>query len=182
MMHQSARQAHALLENLLDWSRLQMGGLTSEPRPFDIAGAVKRALEFNTAGATGKNVAMVHHQGPLLTALADPNMVETILRNLIGNAVKFTEQGGAVAVEAVLLNGMIAVRVQDDGVGISSDRLAKLFNFETLASTTGTEGEPGTGLGLQLCKELAELQGGKISVESAAGQGSIFQVTLPSAI
>jgi PAS domain S-box-containing protein len=184
-MYDAAQQANALLENLLEWSRLRMGGLHCVPRPFDVAPAIEKALVFSAPNGDAKGVAVsyLHHlQGSLLTALADPDMVETILRNLIGNAVKFTQAGGSVTVQADRAGQMIAITVKDDGVGIAPERLAKLFQFETGASTAGTNGEAGTGLGLQLCKELVELQGGAIKVESTAGQGSTFTITLPSAI
>ncbi|NQV60544.1 MAG: PAS-domain containing protein [Alphaproteobacteria bacterium] len=182
MMHESARQANGLLETLLEWSRLQMGGLQSEPRPFDVAGAIDKALAFNATSAANKNIMTERLASPLLTALADPRMVETVLRNLIGNAIKFTERDGTVHLEASRKEGEIVISVCDSGVGISPERLGKLFQFETDASTAGTDGEKGTGLGLQLCKELVELQGGAISVESTPGQGSRFCFTLPSAI
>ena len=182
MMHQSAAQANALLENLLDWSRLQMGGLQSEPRPFDVAVAIEKALSFNAAGAAAKNIMTERLESPLLTVLADPQMVETVLRNLIGNAVKFTERDGIVSIEAHREGGEVIVTIRDNGIGMPPERLAHLFEFETGASTDGTDGEKGTGLGLQLCKELIDLQGGSLSVESTLGQGSTFRFTLPSAI
>jgi signal transduction histidine kinase len=182
MMHQSAAQANALLENLLDWSRLQMGGLQSEPRPFDVAVAIEKALSFNAAGAAAKNIMTERLESPLLTVLADPQMVETVLRNLIGNAVKFTERDGIVSIEAHREGGEVIVTIRDNGIGMPPERLAHLFEFETGASTAGTDGEKGTGLGLQLCKELIDLQGGSLSVESTLGQGSTFRFTLPSAI
>ena len=181
-MHSSAQQANALLENLLEWSRLRMGGLHCVPRPFDIGPAIEKALAFNAANGSAKGVAVNHLQGPLLTALADPDMVETVLRNLIGNAVKFTPRGGTVSVQADRPGEMISIIIADDGVGIAPDRLANLFQFEAGVSTAGTDGEVGTGLGLQLCKELVELQGGSIAVDSIVGHGSTFRITLPSAI
>jgi PAS domain S-box-containing protein len=182
MMHESARQANGLLETLLEWSRLQMGGMQSEPRPFDVAAAIDKALAFNATSAANKEISTERLESPLLTALADPRMVETVLRNLIGNAIKFTEKGGTVHLEASRQDGEIAISIRDSGIGIPPERLAKLFQFEINASTAGTDGEKGTGLGLQLCKELVELQGGAIAVESTPGRGSTFRFTLPSAI
>lgn len=181
-MHESARQANALLETLLDWSRLQMGGLQSEPRPFDVTSAIDKALAFNAAGAANKNIKTARLESPLLTALADPQMVETVLRNLIGNAIKFTEKGGTVSLEASRRDNEIAISVRDSGIGMPPERLARLFQFESDASTSGTEGEKGTGLGLQICKDLVELQGGTLNAESAPEQGATFCFTLPSAI
>jgi PAS domain S-box-containing protein len=182
MMHEAARQANGLLETLLEWSRLQMGGLQNEPRPFDMAAAIDKALAFNASSAANKDITTERLDSPLLTAMADPRMVETVLRNLIGNAIKFTEKGGTVQLEASRQNAEIVISVRDSGVGIPPERLAKLFHFETGASTAGTDGEKGTGLGLQLCKELVELQGGAIAVESTPEHGSTFRFTLPSAI
>ncbi len=182
MMHQSASQANALLENLLDWSRLQMGGLKSEPRPFDVAMAIEKALALNTPNAVGKNISIEQSKSSLMTAMADPQMVETVLRNLIGNAIKFTARDGTVSLDTKRREGEIIISISDTGIGISAERLERLFEFETGTSTAGTDGEKGTGLGLQLCRDLIELQGGALTVESTVGRGSTFLFTLPSAI
>ncbi len=182
MMHQAASQANGLLENLLDWSRLQMGGLKSEPRPFDVAMSIEKALALNTPNAVGKNISIKQSESSLLTVMADPQMVETVLRNLIGNAIKFTAAGGSIFLDTIRRDGEIMISIRDTGMGISADRLDSLFEFETGTSTAGTDGEKGTGLGLQLCRDLVELQGGALIVESTLGQGSTFLFTLPSAI
>ncbi len=145
--------------------------------------AIEKALAFNSTSAAAKNIMTERLENPLLTVLADPQMVETVLRNLIGNAVSFAERDGTVSSEARRDEGEVVITIRDNGVGIPSKRLVHLFNFESGASIVGTEGEKkGTGQGLQLCKELIELQGGVLSVESTVGQGSTFRFTLPSAI
>ncbi|MDP6811592.1 MAG: PAS domain S-box protein [Alphaproteobacteria bacterium] len=182
MVHESAQQAHELLENLLEWARLQMGRRTSEPRPLDVTAAINAALNLAGANAAQKEIALERGDIAVLTAFADPAMVETVLRNLVANAVKFTDAGGSVTVSAQRREKTIAITVSDTGIGIANDRLAGLFDMSTATSTIGTAGEKGTGLGLHLCKDLMELQGGDIEAESTPGQGSTFRVTLPSAI
>jgi len=123
-----------------------MSGLQSEPRPFDVAMAIEKALAFNSTSAAAKNIMTERLENPLLTVLADPQMVETVLRNLIGNAVSFAERDGTVSSEARRDEGEVVITIRDNGVGIPSKRLVHLFNFESGASIVGTEGEEkGTG-------------------------------------
>jgi signal transduction histidine kinase len=106
-------------------------------------------------------------------------MVETILRNLVTNAIKFTPKGGRIDVTAIEKDGFLYISVKDSGVGMTKEALGNLFRIETSFTTRGTENEKGTGLGLILCKEFAEKQGGQIGVESEPGKGSTFWFTLP---
>jgi two-component system, sensor histidine kinase and response regulator len=114
-------------------------------------------------------------------AWADYAMITTIMRNLVSNALKFTHAGGAVSLSASLREHAAEVTVTDTGCGIPPDGLAKLFRIDATYSGIGTDGEQGTGLGLILCKELVELQNGRIWVESAVGKGTTFRFTIPKA-
>ena len=114
-----------------------------------------------------------------ITVFADKDMIGTILRNLISNAIKFTNQGGTIVVSAKQKQGELMVTVSDNGVGIEADVLGNLFRIEESYSTSGTQNEQGTGLGLILCKEFIEKHGGKIWVESEVGKGSKFCFTIP---
>ena len=116
-----------------------------------------------------------------LMALADAQMVRTILRNLINNAIKFTPEKGTITVTAGRVEDWIEIAVTDTGVGMTAEKIERLFLIEEKTSTMGTGGESGTGLGLQLCKELVEKNGGKITIESSVGKGSTFKFTLPAA-
>jgi signal transduction histidine kinase len=111
--------------------------------------------------------------------VADKNMIRTILRNLITNAVKFTHKNGQVQVNAINYNDNIEISVSDNGIGMSKETIAKLFRIDANLSTRGTENEKGTGLGLFLCKEFAEKHNGNIWVESEEGKGSTFKFLLP---
>ena len=101
------------------------------------------------------------------------------MRNLVNNAIKFTPAKGSVTIDAARNGDWAEIEVSDTGVGISADRVARLFRLDEKTSTVGTFGETGTGLGLHLCKELVERQGGRIPVESTEGEGSIFRLSLP---
>jgi two-component system sensor histidine kinase/response regulator len=106
-------------------------------------------------------------------------MIKTILRNLVSNAIKFTESGGAINIDAKENSGNITISVSDNGIGIKPDNLKKLFDISEVLTTPGTAKETGTGLGLLLCKEFVEKHGGKIWAESEIGKGSVFRFTLP---
>jgi signal transduction histidine kinase len=115
-----------------------------------------------------------------LVVFADTNMLQTILRNLISNAVKFANRGGSISVSACIEEDNFAViSISDTGIGMSKDQADNLFRLDAKSSRPGTEGEPGTGLGLLLCREFVEKHGGTIHVESSEGQGSTFTFTIP---
>ena len=117
-----------------------------------------------------------------LTITADINMIKTILRNLISNAIKFTHKKGTVEVKAIVINNQAEISVVDNGIGMTDETMAKLFRLDGNLSTRGTEDEKGTGLGLFLCKELFERHGGRIWAESEYGKGSVFKLVIPSSI
>ena len=108
-------------------------------------------------------------------------MINTILRNLVSNAIKFTPSGGRVEVSAVKREGMLVISVTDTGVGIEPERIGRIFDLSAMETTRGTSNEKGTGLGLILCKEFAEMHGGRIWVESVIGRGSVFTFSIPAA-
>jgi signal transduction histidine kinase len=132
--------------------------------------------------ARGKNIELKSSFSDNLTIIADKNMIKTILRNLISNAIKFTHKNGKVEVKAMIINNQVEISVSDSGIGMTKETIAKLFRIDANLSTPGTENEKGTGLGLFLCKEFIEKHGGKIWAESESGKGSVFKLVLPSAI
>jgi len=170
-----------LLENLLSWSRHQMGRIHFEPQPTDLNAIIGRNLGLFRPLAEQKAISLIDNCVPSILARVDRNMVDMIIRNLINNAIKFTGRDGQVTVETELRRDFIAFSVIDTGVGIPPEKTPKLFLIEEKTSTAGTDGETGTGLGLQLCKEFVERQGGEISVTSVEGEGSRFTVTFPLA-
>ena len=134
------------------------------------------------SSATLKNITLNNSVPEDTIAYADPNMLKTILRNLVQNSIKFTKSGGTVDIDSVLKQNQIILSVTDNGVGINEEKETynNLFRIDTISITNGTEHERGSGLGLVLCKEFVERNGGKIWAESEAGKGCKFEFTIPS--
>jgi signal transduction histidine kinase len=179
-MHESGKRVFRLLENLLHWTRLQMNRVTFTPEPQDLGERVQRAFDDIATTAAAKGVRLGSDVADLVVS-ADASMLDAILRNLIGNGVKFTYPGGHVDVRAHAEGESIVVEVIDDGVGIAPTALEHLFDGSGQRSTQGTSGEPGTGLGLLVCKDLIARHGGRLEVDSASGRGSTFRFRLPRA-
>ena len=167
-----------LLQNLLEWSRLQMTGQKINASTFSLRKASQTCVDILCPIALDKDITLTNTIGKEM-AFADPDMVQTVIRNLIGNALKFTPVGGTIDLSSHAQNDMVQITVADNGVGISEQHLANIFALDLRTSTPGTDGETGTGLGLPLCKEMIEKNGGTIRIESTPGQGSKFHFTLP---
>jgi len=181
MMKSSANQAYTLLENLLIWSRTQTGKIDFEPGMTDLEEVLRGITTLVEGQLLSKAITTDISIGNEHRVWADQNMVETILRNLITNAIKFTPKGGNIGITATVQDGFLNISVHDSGIGMTKEALSKLFRIETSFTTRGTENEKGTGLGLILCKEFVEKHGGRIGVESEPGKGSHFWFTLPVA-
>ena len=175
----SSQQAHELLENLLLWARSQTGSMDFNPQPFDLQVKIKEVIELLSVQAAQKNISIRLEENDSLLIKADANMINTVLRNLLTNALKFTPKNGEVRIKFFENNGFYLLIVRDNGVGIPAARIGKLFSIDTSHKTKGTEQEPGTGLGLILCREFVEKHGGRMEVESEPGKGSEFRVLLP---
>jgi signal transduction histidine kinase len=175
----SSQQAHELLENLLLWARSQTGSISFRPEPLDLKVQAVESIELVTVQAARKNISIIadFKTGGLISG--DVNMMNTILRNLLTNAVKFTPRNGEVRVGISQNNGFCILSIIDNGIGIPADKLKNLFSIDTAHKTKGTDQEPGTGLGLILCKEFVEKHGGRLEVESEVGKGSVFRVFIP---
>lgn len=168
-----------LLENLLTWSVSQNKEKTFNPVKIDLNKLVISELEdFNTS-ATQKQLTLNHSIDPGLYITADFQMVKTIFRNLISNAIKYSNMGGHIFISATEGKQFVEIEVSDNGIGMSERVQKKLFKIDEFHSTTGTNNEPGTGLGLIFCKEFIDLHGGRIHTESEPGKGSKFIFTLP---
>ncbi|MDX9697754.1 MAG: PAS domain-containing sensor histidine kinase [Bacteroidales bacterium] len=181
IIHQSAKLTFNLLENLLDWSRSQTGNLKFIPESFDINELIIENIDLFQSTANNKNIKLFNEVDGVLQVYADKNMIRTIIRNLISNAIKFTNQGGFVRITGSLSKSFVTISVVDNGVGINYDDQKKLFRIDTNVTRQGTEKERGTGLGLILCKEFIERNGGKIDFESQPGRGSRYFFSVPAA-
>ncbi len=182
-LHQSANQLFKLLENLLSWTRLQRGKIERTPINFDLELLVNQNIELNTARAKQKEIDLLIDIKPNTFVFADVNMVNTIIRNLISNALKFTYRGGSITIRTEnISNEEVEIQVIDTGIGIQADKIDCLFRIDSYYTTPGTENEEGTGLGLVLCKELVEKNMGSIFVDSVLGKGTKFIITLPKGV
>ena len=169
------------MENLLDWSRIQTGKIKVSPGNFDLNSLIQQIIGIFQINASEKKINIDTCIEPCLKTFADKDLVDTVVRNLLSNAIKFTRPGGNIRIQAFTHDGYVEVGVSDNGIGILPENLSKLFRIDETVSTEGTARETGTGLGLVLCKEFIEKNGGKISVESKMNEGSKFSFTLPGA-
>jgi signal transduction histidine kinase len=173
-------QTRNLLDNLLDWALVQMDKIVVKMEPINVQKVVANNIKLLRV-AQEKKIDLKNNIKEDLNALSDPNMVNLVLRNLMLNAIKFTHQGGIIEVSAEQEGDWVVVSVKDNGVGIAPENLEQIFDKSTHYTTRGTANEKGTGLGLKLCKEFVEKNGGKIWVESELGKGSTFKFTLKKA-
>lgn len=201
LMYKASKNGFDLLENLLQWARAQTGRLQWEPSEIDMKILVSQNFDLLNSNAQNKNIALVSKITQPLTCFADGNMISTVLRNLISNAIKFSKPGGQIIVSAKTFTKIVPVvtdeadeqedkptekevefaeiTVSDKGVGMKEKDIKKLFRIDVHHTTPGTNEEQGTGLGLILCKEFVEKNGGSIRVESTFGKGSDFIFTIP---
>ncbi len=178
-INESATQAFSLLNNLLEWARSQTNMIGYSPEKLDASGIIESTLSILSGEALKKNVTVFNNVQEKIVSHADKNMISTVFRNLISNAIKFTKDGGTVSITSDSVNGFHEFTIEDTGVGIKKEDIEKLFRIDTKVCTTGTAMETGTGLGLILCHEFIVKNGGKIHVESEIGKGSRFTFTLP---
>lgn len=181
-MKKSAEVSHNLLQNLLQWSRSQTGRIDFHPSEIPFSNLVKVNLELLETTAARKGITIEYEIQNNLNVFADEDMLNTVIRNLITNAIKFTDRDGKITVRAEEQGKYAEIRVVDTGVGMDDKTLSNLFRLDISHTSFGTNSEAGTGLGLILCKEFIEKQGGKIWVESEIGKGSKFIFYLPLVI
>jgi len=179
IINNSAKQGYRLLENLLDWSRMQTGIMAWQPERVDMWDLVNEVVNLLRGSAETKQIHLEAKVDENLTAFADPNMINTVVRNLVSNAIKFTPRGGEIIVESKQSKDFIEISVKDNGIGIKAEDMTKLFRIDEQLVQNGTENETGTGLGLILCKEFVDKHKGEIYVESKPNLGSSFIFTLP---
>lgn len=178
-MHTSSKNAFNLLENLLEWSRIQTGRMPIEPGEIDVAELVRENLVLFEVNIAKKQLNIENNLQQVEPAYADENSINAVVRNLLSNAIKFTPDEGRIAIHSNRTESEVVFTVQDSGPGIEPEVLPTLFRIDVRHTQTGTHRERGTGLGLVLCKEFVEKNGGQISAESEPGQGSMFMFSLP---
>ncbi|PKO96384.1 MAG: hypothetical protein CVU12_05465 [Bacteroidetes bacterium HGW-Bacteroidetes-7] len=179
MMNTSGNTTYKLLEDLLLWSRSQLGKITFTPEKTSLSELWNEVAGPMLVQAENKNITINFNDKESLELYCDKNMVKTIIRNLVSNAVKFSYRNSSIEINASAKNDFSEIKISDKGVGISADTIDSLWIIGSNHSTSGTESEEGSGLGLVLCKEFTQANGGRIWVESEKGKGSDFIFTLP---
>lgn len=180
----SGQKIFALLENLLQWAKAQMGGIECNPTVLDLHEEAARVLDLISPVAKAKEISLSIQDTTdgQRKVYADRNLLDVVLRNLLSNAIKFTRRGGQVTISATRRGTkFIEVAISDTGVGIKATDKAKLLQSGPHFTTIGTGGERGSGLGLALCKEMVERNGGRLSIDSAVEQGTTVRFTVPIA-
>jgi PAS domain S-box-containing protein len=176
---QSSHRAMDLLTNLMEWSRSQTGRMTFNPEYFELVNLINEVMLLLNHTAAQKSISITKFLPRNAPVYADKEMISTVLRNLISNAIKFTVAGGNIQIKIAQKPNELLVSINDTGVGISKEQQDELFKINQNHSTPGTNNEQGTGLGLILCNDFVEKHGGKLWAESEEGQGSTFYFTLP---
>ncbi|MFW5706968.1 MAG: response regulator [Bacteroidota bacterium] len=181
VIHDSARRAFSLLQNLLDWSRSQMQSITFSPNPSEILILVNQALSLFKPNCQKKNIsASIHTTGKYFRAYVDVEMVNAVLRNLMSNAIKYSHPDSTIDIYVNEHSDYIEIGIQDHGVGMDPAQLQQLRDASQPArSTPGTQNERGSGLGMLLVRDFVEKNNGKFNIESEPGKGSTFWFTLP---
>ncbi|MBK8662238.1 MAG: HAMP domain-containing histidine kinase [Ignavibacteriales bacterium] len=178
-INRSAHSQFKLLENLLAWAQMQRGLMKFEPIELEINTVINDVFQLYLDNAMEKDLKLINETPLGKTIKADHNMLYLLLRNLVYNAIKFTNPGGEIRVGENATSGFSEIYVADNGVGINPSSLSKMFRIESQSTTLGTAHEKGTGLGLVLCKDMVEKNGGTIRVSSEVGVGTTFYFTIP---
>jgi len=180
-MNKSTRNLYKLLQNLLDWARIQNGRMDFTPGDYILKEIVDTNLEAINQSAKQKGITIINEVPEEINVFVDERMLHSILGNLISNGVKFTRRGGEVILKAkTAANNFVEISVADTGIGMAETTLNKLFKLDEKVGRRGTDGELSTGLGLLLCKEFVKKHGGEIRVESEKEKGSTFYFTVPA--
>ncbi len=179
LIKESSNSIYSLLENLLEWSRTQRGQIMYNPIYFNLCEIVETTNELLHLSSENKKIELINKIPKESKIYGDTNLLTTVIRNLVSNAIKFTPINGRIIVDYTSDSDSILIFIKDSGVGMSENTINKLFRIDESVTTLGTAQETGTGLGLILCKEFVEIHNGKIWVESELGKGSTFFIKLP---
>ncbi|MCT4639030.1 MAG: PAS domain S-box protein [Bacteroidales bacterium] len=182
VLHKSTRRGFDLLNNLLEWSRSQMGMMKYTPKKNKLSEIFKSVILISDTTAKKKGITINYNIHNNEYVFCDINMINAVIRNLVSNAIKFTKSGGNITISTNIIEDNIKISVKDTGVGMSAEVIEKLFKLDSEVSSAGTEGEKGTGLGLILCNEFIKKHGRNLDVTSIVGEGSEFVFYLPICI
>jgi PAS domain S-box-containing protein len=177
----SSTNLFGLLENLLDWSREEQGMIRFNPENLQLLPLIKESLSRLSDTAKVKDIELTCSIPEAYIVYADKNILQSVIRNLVSNAIKFTSEGGKVTISSINKSEtFVEISVKDSGIGMTREMIENLFKLDSQANRAGTKGEPSTGLGLILCKGFIEKHGGQINIESVEGKGTVFHFTIPS--
>lgn len=179
MLHESNKNIYKLLENLLDWSRVQTGMIEYNPQKVVLNQLIEENIALHKNSALNKNIDLSFEPTEIIEAELDKYMIDTVLRNLLTNAIKFTDQQGEIKITMQITNEKVEVSITDNGIGIPDKIKEKLFKITGKVIQKGTENETGNGLGLLLCSEFIKKHQGEIWAESEFRKGSTFKFILP---
>ncbi len=179
IVNNSAKTTFNLLEDILMWVRANSGKIPYEPQKLNFGIICTEVIENLNLTANTKDITINHFITDEINIFADKNMLNTVLRNLVSNSIKFTNKSGRIDIYAETNHKIVTITISDNGIGVEPDTINNLFDISQKITTAGTENEKGTGLGLLLCNEFVEKHNGKIWVESEFGKGSDFKFTMP---
>jgi len=175
----NVEHVHFMLNNLLNWARFQLQGITTKPETISLRQIISENIVLFKEHSKNKNISVINETAGDIAIFADYDQLNLVIRNLLSNALKFTEAGGQVKFNANMKSDFCEITISDNGIGMDKDAIKNLFNIRTDKVQVGTEGEKGTGLGLTLCKDFIEKNNGQIEIESEVGQGTTFTILLP---
>jgi signal transduction histidine kinase len=181
ILRESATNLFRLLENLLEWAKIQQGLIPFEPKTIKLLSIVDECMLTMLEISKNKGIELTYDFPENISVFADKYIIQTVIRNLVSNALKFTPRGGKVSLSAKNSgNKCVEISIRDTGIGMSPKMVENLFRLDVRTNRKGTENEPSSGLGLMLCKEFIERHGGKLWIESEDGKGSVFYFTIPN--
>ncbi|MFP4544020.1 MAG: PAS domain-containing protein [Candidatus Kapaibacterium sp.] len=179
-MYNSSKHLYDMIENLLQWSRIQRGTIVYNPEEFAISSMLVLNIDILLSQALNKKITINNNCSAGTLVFADVNLLNIIVRNILTNAIKFTNYGGKIELSCKKsAKGFVCLEIEDNGIGIDPETLKHLFDVKTHTSTAGTANETGTGLGMIICRELAEKNGGSIQVSSVPGRGTKVALIIP---
>lgn len=178
--HSSAQQAFDLLSELLEWARLQNNKVEIKKEPIELRKIVNGNISLFLSNAEEKEIEIKNKIDENLIIILDENSIKSVVRNILINAIKFTQNKGSIEIDAIQLPNSIELSIKDTGVGMSEETINKLFKIDEIVTMPGTNNEKGTGLGLTICNDIVQLNGWKMNIDSELGKGTTFKILIPN--